>query len=181
MTEVEPISVEKLRELCEEESTGNALLEVALVNIINGHLLLQGDEVDPDHPNDNRRMVVVIFQANKKIPEGVQNALMAEYVDAGWRLEFGQDWRSGGPWIICRIKDTGTQEERMAKITTKFKELGHNMSEWREEDGRYFCKCDNHGCELDIMFSIWQRGGVYFVGQFPMQRYHKCPAVVADI
>ena len=177
--EVKPLSVEELRNIVQRVSNDTLLAGLKL--IINGHLLLQGHEIDPDHPNYNRRMIVVIFETDAKISEPVKKTLIARYADSGWSLEFGQDWRSGGPWIICRIKDPGTQEARMAKITTKFRELGHNMSEWCEENGRYFCKCNNHSCQLEVMFSMRQGGAVYFADQFPAQDYYKCPVVAMDI
>jgi len=144
--------------------------------MIDGHLLLQSPFIDPDHPSYNHRQVVVIFQIGGGIPAIVQEKITAKYKDKGWHLEFGQDWKSGGPWILCTIEDPGTQEERMARITAKFKKLGHNMSEWRDANGRYFCRCNNSGCELDIMFSIHQGGAFYFVGPLPMQSYYECPA-----
>ena len=71
--------------------------------MIDGHLLLQSSFIDPDHPSYNHRQVVVIFQIGVGIPAIVQEKITAKYKDKGWHLEFGQDWKSGGPWILCTI------------------------------------------------------------------------------
>jgi len=177
-------SLEMLREFCKRENT-NSILRNGLESIINGHLLLQSGSFDPEHPDINFRAVVVIFQKSpynrKGIPESVKEELTAKYGELGWNIEFGQDWRSGGPWILCSIKNPGSAQERMARITAKFKKLGHDMSEWREENGRYSCECGNDGCKLSIMFSVHQGVAFYYVGSLPMQDYQECPCHAADV
>ncbi|UMX48026.1 MAG: hypothetical protein L7H18_00575 [Candidatus Nealsonbacteria bacterium DGGOD1a] len=155
-------------------------LERGLEKIIDGHLLIQREFPNPDHPESSCKEVVVIFETNRGIPVAVQVKLVEKYQKAGWQLKFGKDWRSGGPWVICNYLESDNR--RMANTKKIMEGVGHRMSPWEKEQGGHKCKCTELGCELEIFFRKDQRPDqwIYWCGSSPVQRLLKCPCTEED-
>jgi hypothetical protein len=155
-------------------------LEEGLTRIINGTMMIQKEFPDPDHPESSCKQVTVIFETNLRIPAAVQSRIVKRYAQAGWTLEFGEDWRSCGPWVICRYLES--DDKRKENIIERVQGLGHEMSSWEKKDHGCYCRCVKPGCELEIFFrknqpvdqwTHWCKGS-------PVQKALKCPCTQDD-